>query len=186
MRGWWSEVVRRTAVRAGAASDKVDEHLDEAVTELLHVFSSKEGYKLVDDALPTLTALNDELGVRTGLISNADSRILKALEDLGAMRHLNPAVISEHEGVEKPDQSIWSTACGRAGLVQAQAAHVGDEYDADVIGAKRAGLRSIWFRPPGETHVEGDEKKDVPEGVVVAKSLLDVVEFVREWNKAAK
>lgn len=53
----------------------------------------------------------------------------------------------------------------------------------DVIGAKQAGLRSIWFRPPGETHVEEDEQKDVPEGVVVAESLLDVVEFVREWNK---
>ena len=56
----------------------------------------------------------------------------------------------------------------------------------DVMGAKRAGLRPIWFRPPGETHVEGDETRDVPEGVPVAKSLLDVVEFVRKWNKAAE
>ena len=57
---------------------------------------------------------------------------MKALEDLGTMRYLNPAVISEHEGVEKPDQRIWTAACGRAGVELAQAAHVGDEYDACV------------------------------------------------------
>lgn len=57
---------------------------------------------------------------------------MKALEDLGAMRYLNPALVSEHEGVEKPDQRIWGAACGRAGVELTQAAHVGDEYEACV------------------------------------------------------
>jgi len=135
---------------------------------------------------PVIT-LNKELGVRTGLVSNADSRILKALGDLGAAPYLNPTVISEYERIEKPDRNIWSIACRRAGVAATQAAHVGDEYDADAVGASQAGLRSIWFRPLGEsTHVEEDEGKSVPEGAVLAKSLPDVVGFVREWNQVAE
>jgi FMN phosphatase YigB (HAD superfamily) len=48
------------------------------------------------------------------------------------MPFLDPAVVSEREGVEKPDRSIWEIACRRAGVEMGQAAHVGDEYDAYV------------------------------------------------------
>ncbi|KAG8731791.1 hypothetical protein FRC12_019572, partial [Ceratobasidium sp. 428] len=159
--------------------------LDDAVTDLLHIFSSKEGYMLVDGAFQTLSTLNSELGVRTGLVSNADSRILKALEDLEVMSLLDPALVSELEGIEKPDRRMWELACQRAGVETTEAAHVGDEYDADVIGAREAGLKSIWFRPVGEElHREQDAGKDVPEGAVLVEKLVDVVEVVRKWNGA--
>ncbi|KAG8686217.1 hypothetical protein FRC08_012680, partial [Ceratobasidium sp. 394] len=121
--------------------------------------------------------------VRTGLVSNADLRILKALDDLGAMSFLDPAVVSEREGIEKPDRKMWELACRRAGVELGEAAHVGDEYHADVVGAREAGLRSIWFRPVGEElHREEDVGKDVPEGAVLAERLLDVVGIVKKWN----
>ncbi|KAG9087277.1 hypothetical protein FS749_003033 [Ceratobasidium sp. UAMH 11750] len=52
-KSWWGEVVRRTAVGAGADDTQITDRLDEAVTDLLHIFSSKEGYMLVDGASET-------------------------------------------------------------------------------------------------------------------------------------
>ncbi|QRV94240.1 haloacid dehalogenase [Ceratobasidium sp. AG-Ba] len=185
VRNWWGEVVRRTAVGAGADNNQMNERLDDAVTDLLHIFSSKEGYKLVDGAFQTLSALNGELGVKTGLVSNADLRILKALDDLGATSLFDPTIISEREGIEKPDRRMWEIACRRAGVEPGEAAHVGDEYDADVVGALNAGLKSIWYRPVGEPlHRDEDAGKQVPRGAELAEHMLDVVEIVKRWNDA--
>ncbi|GAB1524709.1 hypothetical protein RhiTH_007863 [Rhizoctonia solani] len=183
VRSWWREVISRTALGAGADPQRTEDHLDEAVTELLHIFSSKEGYKLSDGALQTIKTLNNELGIRTGLVSNCDSRIVDALRDLKVANHLDPMVFSEFEKCEKPDVRMWQVACQRAGMEVKEAVHVGDEFDADIVGATRAGVRAIWYRPSGQdTHVEEDATIIVPEGVIVAKKLTDVVDIVRGWN----
>jgi hypothetical protein len=70
--GWWEEVIRRTAIGAGAdsqgsykhppfysrlqsmstSSSVVNSSLHEIVPRLMARFSSREGYKLFDDSLP--------------------------------------------------------------------------------------------------------------------------------------
>ena len=88
---WWSEVVSRTAVGAGADPQAVQRHLDTIVPSLMKRFSSREGYRLFDDTLPTRASsiallltpqlihstvrTLREMGVRTGLITNSDARI---------------------------------------------------------------------------------------------------------------
>lgn len=53
----------------------------------------------------------------------------------------------------------------------------------DVLGATRAGVRAIWFRPPGMTdrHVS-DADQVPPEGVQVVENLIDVVDIIKRWN----
>ncbi|KAL5631237.1 hypothetical protein ACGC1H_006924 [Rhizoctonia solani] len=184
VRSWWKEVIRRTALGAGADPQKTDAHLDDAVAELLHIFSSKKGYKLTEGTLQTVSTLQSELGVQTGLVSNCDARILHALEDLEITSHLDPMVISELEKFEKPDAHMWQVACQRSGTELGEAVHVGDDFDADVLGATRAGVRAIWYRPPGQdNNIEGNEENIVPEGVVVVEKLVDIVDIVRRWNQ---
>jgi hypothetical protein len=88
---WWSEVVSRTAVGAGADPQAVQRHLGTIVPSLLKRFGSREGYHLFDDTLPTRASsiallltkqlihstvrTLREMGVRTGLITNSDARI---------------------------------------------------------------------------------------------------------------
>ncbi|KAL4080364.1 hypothetical protein V8B97DRAFT_1931960 [Scleroderma yunnanense] len=72
--GWWSEVIKRTAIGAGAHPQAVADSLHEIVPKLMERFSSREGYKLFDDALPILWQLRD-MNIRTALISNADARM---------------------------------------------------------------------------------------------------------------
>jgi len=55
--GWWSEVISRTAVGAGADPPTVERHLGTIVPSLFKRFSSREGYSLFDDTLETRTSL---------------------------------------------------------------------------------------------------------------------------------
>ena len=50
---WWSEVISRTAVGAGAEAQAVERHLSAIVPSLMKRFSSREGYSLFDDTLVT-------------------------------------------------------------------------------------------------------------------------------------
>ncbi|KDQ21732.1 hypothetical protein BOTBODRAFT_26159 [Botryobasidium botryosum FD-172 SS1] len=179
--GWWTEVIRKTAVGAGANPLVVEEALPEVVPRLMKRFSSKEGYKLFDDVIPSLHALR-EIGLRTGLVSNADIRMRNVLADLGALDFMDPCVLSELEGIEKPDTRIWDKALERSAVwkSRSEVVHVGDELEADYRGAERAGLVAVLLRREG---VAGDrEVKEAAEdltGVRVVKDLHEVVCWIK-------
>ncbi|KAG9316718.1 hypothetical protein JVU11DRAFT_2778 [Chiua virens] len=99
---WWSEVIKGTAIGAGANPQAVETFLKEIVSQLMDRFSSSQGYRLFDDSLPVLRQFQD-MNVRTALISNSDARMRLVLADLGISSFLHPLVLSEEEGVEKPD-----------------------------------------------------------------------------------
>ncbi|TDL26264.1 HAD hydrolase subfamily IA REG-2-like protein [Rickenella mellea] len=181
--GWWSEVIRRTAIGAGAKPRDVDEALPEMVPRLLKRFSSKEGYKLFDDVHPTLRSLQ-RINCKIGLVSNADSRILDVLADLEILSHLDPILISEKEGIEKPNAEIFHRACRTAGVKVEDAVHVGDEKNSDYFGAKNAGMDALLLRRSG---LEGegehkDENELLSDDVRTISSLLEVAERVRQTS----
>jgi len=49
----------------------------------------------------------------------------------------------------KPDLAIFEEALRRAGTSAAQTIYVGDNYYADAVGARRAGLRPVLYDPSG-------------------------------------
>ncbi|EPQ57694.1 hypothetical protein GLOTRDRAFT_38464 [Gloeophyllum trabeum ATCC 11539] len=184
--GWWGEVIKRTAVGAGADPQTVDKSLPEIVPKLMKRFSSREGYKAFDDSLPTLEKLR-AMGVKSALVSNADSRMRLVLDDLSLSPHLTEILISEEEGIEKPAKEIFARACQRVGVGLDEAVHVGDELDGDYYGASKAGLQALLVRRPGP---EGDdERKEEGEnlcGVTVVHSLLEVADWVQQKNSGKK
>jgi len=180
--GWWGEVIKRTAIGAGADPQAVDKSLHEIVPRLMKRFSSREGYKAFHDSLPTLERLQ-AINIKSALISNADSRMRLVLDDLSLTPHLSTVLISEEEGVEKPAKELFARACERVGVGLDEVVHVGDELDADWRGATRAGLQALLVRRPG---LEGEEerKEDGEDltGVDVVSSLLEVVDWVQRTN----
>lgn len=52
------------------------------------------------------------------------------LADLDVLPLLNPVLLSEEEGVEKPSFEMFRRACERAGVTADQVVHVGDELRA--------------------------------------------------------
>lgn len=49
--------------------------------------------------------------------------------DLGLSKFLNPLLVSEEEGVEKPEKEIWERACAEARTGLSETLHVGDELE---------------------------------------------------------
>ena len=107
-----------------------------------------------DGARETLAALAGR-GYRLGVISNADGRVRKLLEDAGLATHLEIILDSAEVGLEKPDPRIFLAATGQLGLAPAACAYVGDLYEIDILGAGAAGLRPILIgRGPAPDTVE--------------------------------
>ena len=116
---------------------------DAAVADRLYeVFSSSASYKLFDDVVPALTALEDA-GFRLGLISNFEGWLEKMLVELEIGHRFDTAVISGLEGVEKPDPQIYRIALGKAGVEGSRAVHVGDSPTTDVAPASEVGMTAV-------------------------------------------
>jgi HAD superfamily hydrolase (TIGR01509 family) len=86
-------------------------------------------------------------GYRTGVVSNADGRVRRLLEEAGLAPHLEVVIDSAEVGVEKPDPRIFLAATGRIETEPSACAYVGDIYEFDVVGARAAGLRPILIGP---------------------------------------
>jgi len=104
--------------------------------------------ELYPDAIPTLARLKDER-YKLGLISNAPPDTDRTIRTLGLLSYLSVIVVSGVVGVSKPNPEIFRIALGEAGVEAAEAVHVGDIYEADVLGARNAGLRGLLIDRDG-------------------------------------
>ena len=109
---------------------------------------------LFDDVAPTLTDLKNK-GIILGLISNMDKDISPTLNDLGLLDWLTVIVTSKDADATKPQPKIFQEALRRTGdIPPADAIYVGDQYQADALGASKAGLKGVLLD-------RGDYFKDV-------------------------
>jgi putative hydrolase of the HAD superfamily len=88
-------------------------------------------------------------GRKTGVISNGSTeRQQRKLACMGIGGLLDTVLISEAEGIRKPDPAIFMLACDRCGVRPNESVFVGDNPEADVAGARAAGMVAIWKRVP--------------------------------------
>ena len=103
---------------------------------------------LSEDAVETLEALKEK-GVRLGIISNNDGSCRQKCEQIGIAKYFEIIIDSTVEGVGKPSPKIFELALERMRISPGEAAHVGDMYGADVMGARNAGLEPVWYNLRG-------------------------------------
>jgi FMN phosphatase YigB (HAD superfamily) len=86
-------------------------------------------------------------GYRTAMIANGDSAGARnIIATCGLEDYLDVIVISEEVGIEKPDKQIFQVALNKLGVEAENAVMVGNRIDADIVGANRVGMKSVWFR----------------------------------------
>lgn len=85
---------------------------------------------------------------RTGILSNGfvDTQPAK-LRSGGIDKYVDYMVLSEAEGIAKPDRRIFDRAAAVCGQKPEDCLLVGDNPDTDIRGALNAGWRAIWFNP---------------------------------------
>ncbi|BBB01219.1 putative hydrolase [Actinacidiphila reveromycinica] len=102
------------------------------------------------DAEPVLRRLAADH--RLGVVSNAGTEgKRRKLAAVGLLPYLRGAfVCCDEYGAVKPAAGIFHAACAALGLPPEQVAYVGDDYTADALGARDAGLRSYWLCRGGQ------------------------------------
>ena len=106
-------------------------------------------------------------GLLLGVVSNSDGRVEAALAAAGLRDWFDVVIDSRLAGVEKPEPRIFHLALDVLGVAPDEALYVGDVYEVDVVGARRAGLRAALVDPGG---VHGG--RDVPSAPSVG-ALVD-------------
>ena len=142
-RGWWRALVERVLDECGSTSAL---NREAYFAELWSEFTRRGMWELFPETLEVLAALHGR--VRLVVVSNFDSRLRTILSHLGIAELFDDIVISSEVGAEKPSPKIFFAALARAGVSASDALHVGDEPEADWLGAERAGLRAFRLQRP--------------------------------------
>ena len=135
--------------RALAAHDR---ELANLATEAAAIYAGERSatYRLFPDALPVTDALRERLFLAVITNGPGDTQREK-LERTGLAGVFQAVLISGELGVGKPDPAIFRLALAAGGFEARQAIHVGDSLEADVAGARAAGIATAWVNRTGRT-----------------------------------
>jgi putative hydrolase of the HAD superfamily len=135
----------------------ISSHYIKLAPALLNHFKTSKRWELMEDAAEVLS----RLGARPlplALVANWDSNLSSLTERLGIRQHFSAIVASQSAGVEKPDAAIFRIALDELSLSAEtdRVLYVGNEYRADVLGARAAGLVPVLIdRNQVYKHMDG-------------------------------
>ncbi len=107
------------------------------------------------------------------LVSNFYGNIGVVLKEFGLDTFFPKIIESAVVGIRKPDPRIFSLGVKAMGLKPEEVVVVGDSFYKDIIPAKKAGCKAIWFKGEGWTDEQYDET--IPDKVIteLAQCLLN-------------
>jgi putative hydrolase of the HAD superfamily len=104
-------------------------------------------------------------GVPTAVVSNSSfgpEVINYELDRHGLAEHLTFVMVSADYAVRKPTRLLFETAAARIGAEPRDIWFIGDSFDADVEGARAAGMTTVWFKP-GDNATPGNADLIAPD-----------------------
>ena len=164
---WWRDLVQNVFAPLGSFP-KFAAYFD----ALFACFARPETWQLYPETVETLIALKAR-GLHLGIISNFDSRLFGLLEGLSIAHFFDPVVISTQAGYAKPAVEIFAQALSYHNLHPSEALHVGDSLQADIAGAKVAGLTAVLVDRRGK-----DQGTDDYHRVKSLAELLTVIDRI--------
>lgn len=136
-RQWWNDYNARLFRKLGLSEGE-----DLFVEYLWDTFGRPDVWRTFPEVDAVLSELRGR-NYRLGIVSNWDSRLLPICDSLGLTTTVDFIVVSALVGVEKPDPRIFETALAMAGAPADRVIHVGDDFEADVLGARGAGIEAV-------------------------------------------
>lgn len=113
---------------------------------------------LFDEAREVLAALRGQ-GYRIAIVSNGGQQE-SAAKQFGIDRYIDAIVGSWHVGFKKPMPEIFRMALTSLEVSPGETVMVGDDWDADIVGAREVGIIGIYLNrgkepsPPGEHSID--------------------------------
>ncbi|WHZ02880.1 HAD family hydrolase [Neobacillus sp. YX16] len=103
-------------------------------------------------AFPNLVPMLEELksrDLRLGMITNGWGQFQQDnIKALGIEKYFDRILISEWEGIKKPDPEIFKRALKQLNVPPQQSIYVGDHPENDVKAAQNAGMIGVWIKDP--------------------------------------
>ncbi|MEO8012355.1 MAG: HAD family hydrolase, partial [Dokdonella sp.] len=127
---------RMTLRRAFAPFQLGDEWIERTYAIYVRVRNEVECYADTTAALTRMAARYPLVSISNGTAE---------LERIGLHGHFRFSVSASEVGVAKPAPDIFHHACERLGIAPEHVLHVGDDPLADVVGARDAGMRTVWL-----------------------------------------
>ncbi|MFB9327163.1 HAD family hydrolase [Paenibacillus aurantiacus] len=138
-----------------------------------------DGFRLHSQPFPNAERMLEELrarSLRIGLISNGYGEFQMAnFLALGFSALFDEVMISEWEGLRKPDAAIFKRMLDKLGVQAHEAIYVGDHPVSDVAGSRAAGMKGIWKYDPLL------EEPEAHDGVL--RDLGDLVGMLDEFKR---
>lgn len=160
-----TERFRYTLEQIGVNSGDLRKLAEEIDDEYLFYLSSLD--KLLPGAKELLEYLVTKYDVN--VLSNGFQEVqLRKLRSSGIEKYIHHLVLSDDCGITKPLPGIFEYALERTGATAETTVMIGDNYDADVQGAKNAGWHTILF------NIKGFDKDSVPDADVVVETLEEI------------
>lgn len=138
-RAWLQSNWERFCIASGVPQSE----LRHVVSLLMHI---RDSYRPEADASANMVlSLLRSHGFKVGICSNWESDIEVPLRQAGIYEY--DAVVSSAEiGVRKPNRLIFEKVCEKISVDPENVIFVGDNWNADIVGALHAGLTPVWIR----------------------------------------
>ena len=108
-------------------------------------------------------------GLKLGLVTNGLAQThRKKIALLGLESAFDEYFLADEIGMVKPDPRIFVHACERLGTSAERAAMVGDVYERDIVGAREAGLFTVWVNAN-----RGDIPRNLPQPDATVSRIAD-------------
>ncbi len=136
----------------------------------LYIDYSPENITLFDDTLNVLEYLNKNY--RMHIISNGFEEIqFPKLKKSGLDIYFENVILSEHASCLKPDIRFFEYALNKIGITPAECIVIGDDAEADVLGASKAGIDQVWYK---QSFHEGVEVLENVQATHIIRSLSEL------------
>lgn len=144
---FWIQYSQRRLLALGISHDQSAELAPKVSAYMGEVYQPES---IVPDDVRKVLPVLKESGYTLAVISNRDKPFHEILESHGISEFFEFSLAGGEVDSFKPQPEIFEHALKRvAGLSAKEAMYVGDNYYADVIGSRRAGLRPVLYDPNG-------------------------------------
>jgi putative hydrolase of the HAD superfamily len=122
----------------------ISSHFSKLNPALIAEFRNQKRWALFSEVPETLRSLRAQ-GILLALVANWDSNLSQLVEKLGIRQEFSAVISSQAARVEKPNPAIFILTAAELNLSveTKRILYVGNEYRADVMGARAAGLTPV-------------------------------------------
>lgn len=143
---FWVEYSRRRLVALGVSPSMSVEFAPKVSAHMGEMYRPES--IVPEDVRKTLPELR-QAGYLMAVLSNRDKPFHELLASHNLSEYFHFSLAAGEVNIYKPEPGVFQHALDRAKVTAQETVYVGDNYFADVVGSRRAGLQPVLYDPTG-------------------------------------